>query len=308
MLNIICWKWKPKGAYRSSFGPETVNILKQMVKRHFHKPHRFICVTDDPIGIDPDVKIIPLWEEHGNIVNPHGATNPSCYRRLKLFSPDAAKLFGHRYVSLDLDCVIVKDVTPLWDRSEDIVLWGDTNPGTYYNGSMLLMTAGCRPDVWTDFNPNTSPSISKANGQFGSDQGWISYKLGPGEKKWTIDDGVVSYRIHVRNIRNKVLPPSARIVMFHGATDPWDDQASGLPWVKDNWRYDTSIKTGIEAINMEKGIALLSNGKYVKIVMLFDINGNETDNIYRAVSFVAGYGEHFWSDLFSHFRIIGRRN
>lgn len=305
MLNILTWKWKSDKPYRSKFGPETVNILKQCVKRHYKKPHRFVCITDDPKGLDPDIKVVPLWNLHGDIINPHGQENPSCYRRLRMFSPDAQKLFGKRFVSLDLDTVITGDLSPLWDRSEDIVLYGDTNPSTYYNGSMLLMTAGCRPQVWEDFNPKKSPLISKAAGQFGSDQGWISYKLGPGEKKWTADDGVISFRLHIRNLHGRRLPEKARVVMFHGECDPWSPLAQSLGWVKENWRYDAYASgDDIEAINVEKRIALLCNGKFINIIMLFDEDGEDTQDANEAVSFVAGYKGNFISELVSHFRRV----
>lgn len=305
MLSVVTWKWKPSGPYRSRFGPETVNILKQMVRRHYHRPHRFICVTDDPRGIDPDIQIIPLWKEHGDVANPHGTGNPSCYRRLKIFSGEARTLFGERFVSLDLDTVIVNDLGPLWDRREDIVLWGDTNRGTHYNGSMILMTAGARLKVWTTFDPKRSPLAAKAAGQFGSDQGWIGYVLGPHEAKWGVSDGVFSFRLHIRNRRNGELPGGARIVMFHGSVDPWSPQAMRLNWVRTNWRYDPLFKNGVEAINLETGEAFLTDGRAVRIRQLFDEDGQQTNNLNSAVSFVAfDRDNNWWSDLLSHFRRI----
>lgn len=304
MLSVVTWKWKSATPYRSQFGPETVNILKECVKRNYHKPHRFICVTDDPKGIDSDIKVIRLWNEFADLPSPFGVGNPSCYRRLRMFGPEAKRMFGNRFVSLDLDCVVTGDLSPLWDRPEDIVLWGDTNPGTFYNGSMMLMTAGCRPQVWDDFHPEKSPKLAKAAGQFGSDQAWISYKLGPDEKKWTVNDGIYSYRIHLRTRQGRFLPKEARIVMFHGGLDPWSPQALSLNWVKDNWRYNPMSKEGIEAVNMDRGIVLLSNGKYIKIIQMFDEEGDETEDINEAVAFVAGHQMRVWSDLFSHFRKI----
>ena len=233
---IICWRWRPAVGYRSKFPPESVRILRNMVKRHYDKPHRFLCVTDHPEEIDPDIETLQLWDEWGDIPSPHGGHNPSCYRRLKMFSPEAGKLFkSARWVSLDLDTVILRDVAPLWDRPEDFVMWGETDPRSYYNGSMTLMTAGARPQVWEKFNPLTSPKEAKAAGRFGSDQGWISHILGPGEATWKPRDGVLSFRIH---LKNGILPPPqhARIVMFHGGTDPDSPRGQRIPWVKGNYK------------------------------------------------------------------------
>lgn len=232
MLPIVCFKWTPRPGYRSVFGPETVNALKRMVDRWYADPHEVVCVTDDATGIDPDVRIVPLWGDYADVPSPHGGKNPSCYRRLKLYAPEMADVIGPRFVAMDLDCVVTGDLRPLWNRPEDIVLWGDTHPKTHYNGSMVLMTAGCRPRVWTTFDPKRSPRQSLDAGHFGSDQGWVSYCLGGGEPKWTKADGVYSYRNHIRHHNRRELPAGARVVMFHGAVDPWMPIAADLPWVK----------------------------------------------------------------------------
>ena len=233
---VVCWKWAPKPGYRSTFPPETVNTLRAMVSRHFPHPHRFVCVTDDPTGIDCET--LPLWEDFAHLPSPHGGNNPSCYRRLRMFHPDAAQWFGERFVSLDLDCVITGDLTPVWEREEDIVLYGDTNPRTHYNGSMLLLTAGSRPQVWTEFDPKSSPMIAKCKGFFGSDQAWLSYILGGQEAKWTRKDGVYSFRNELAHQRT--LPEDAKVVVFHGHTDPWMPFArANYPWVKQH--YDMAV-------------------------------------------------------------------
>lgn len=234
MLSVVAFKWKPPAGYRSTFGPETVNVLRRMVARHYHAPHRFLCVTDDPAGLDPEIDIVPLWSDFATVPSPHGGHNPSCYRRLKAFSAEIAAVFGERFVWLDLDTVIVADLAPLFDRPEDFVIWGETDRRSWYNGSMCLMTAGARRQVYDDFDPKTSPKRAKQAGRFGSDQGWISYRLGPGEATWGREDGVYSYRVHVAPNGNR-LPANARIVMFHGKVDPWDHRGQSVGWIREHW-------------------------------------------------------------------------
>jgi hypothetical protein len=235
-LTVVCWRWQPMEGYRSTFGPETVNVLRRMVARHYPHPHRFVCVTDDVEGLDPAIDIVPLWNDYADLPSPAGGKNPSCYRRLRAFAPDIGDVFGPRFVSLDLDCVIVGDLTPLWDRPEDFVIWGDTNPSTFYNGSMFLMTAGARARVWTEFNPARSPQLAKAAGHFGSDQGWISYCLGPHEAKWSRADGVYSYRNDLAPNGASNLPADARITLWHGSVDPWTPNGQRLGWVREHYR------------------------------------------------------------------------
>lgn len=232
-LSIVCWRWKPAPGYRSQFGPATVNTLRAMVDRHYAKPHRFLCVTDDPAGIDADVEIVPLWADFATVPSPHGGKNPSCYRRLRAFHPAIGEVFGPRFVSMDLDCVVTGDLRPLWDRPEDFVIWGDTNPKTHYNGSMMLLTAGARRQVWERFDPVKSPRDAMRAGCFGSDQGWISYCLGGGETKWNKRDGVYSFRNDLQ--RRPDLPENCRIVFFHGKTDPWTADPLRYPWVAANY-------------------------------------------------------------------------
>lgn len=235
MLTVVCWKWTPAPGYRSQFGPQTVNVLRSMVRRNYRKPHEFVCVTDDAKGIDPAIRIVPLWNDHSGVPSPHGKGNPSCYRRLKAFSPEAASIIGPRFVSLDLDCVITGDMVPVWDIKDDFCIWGDTSPNTPYNGSMFLLTAGSRRQVWEQFDPVNSPRLAIQKGYFGSDQAWIGACLGEHERKWTKADGVYSYRNDVR-IKGGYLPAAARIVFFHGQFDPWQPEIQRRhPWVRNNW-------------------------------------------------------------------------
>ena len=232
---IVTYLWSPPAGYRSQFRPESVNILARMCKRHCPWKYRFVCVTDQTEGFDTNlVKVFPLWKDHGDLPSPWGPGGPSCYRRLKMFDPAIKSILGKRFVSLDLDCVILKDMTPLLDIDESFKIWGQTTVGNHYNGSMMMMEAGARPQVWTDFDPKESPSQVRRGGFKGSDQGWISFRLGRGEQTWGTKDGVYSYRLQL--LRHKPLPDDARIVFFHGRIDPWHPEAQRLKWVKENYR------------------------------------------------------------------------
>lgn len=270
MITVVCWKWQAFPGYRSKFTAEHVNVFARMIRRHYRGPMEIVCVTDDPEGIDRvqthvDVthmatpigrreliaarpesgvdRIIPLWPDFAEIPSPHDLPgrprrNPSCYRRLKMFEADAARWLGTRVISLDLDMVVTGDLTALFERPEEIVLWGDTNPTTFYNGGMILHTPGTRTCLWEEFRADPKAAIRKAQKarQWGSDQGWIGARLGPDEARFSNRDGVYSYRMDLRPRRSDLLPPQARIVFFHGEFDPWGEEAQGLAWVRENWR------------------------------------------------------------------------
>jgi hypothetical protein len=145
-----------------------------------------------------------------------------------------AEIIGPRFVSLDLDVVVTGDLTPLFERTEDFVIWAWPFRGTLYNGTMWMMDAGARAKVWTEFDPATSPTKSRLAGFAGSDQAWMNYVLGPDEATWGEKDGVVAFR-SFRHL-NK-LPEGARLVSFHGLHNPWDERVrSAHPWVLDHYR------------------------------------------------------------------------
>jgi hypothetical protein len=235
---FVCWRWTPKDGYRSTFTPATVRVLRNMLQRHYRNPADFVCVTDTPEQIDPEIQTVRLWDDYGDLTSPHGPHNPSCYRRLRMFAPDADRIFkGTRLISLDLDTVIVRDVAPLFDRTEDFVAFQETDYRSFYNGSFLMLTVGTRTQVWDTFRKHPARTIAaaKAQGRFGSDQAIISHVLGKGEATWTPDDGMYSFRVHLKD-GTVTLPANARIVSFHGGTDPWNLRAQQIDWVKGNWR------------------------------------------------------------------------
>ena len=98
---------------------------------------------------------------------------------------------------------------------------------------MLLMDAGCRPDLWEDIPPNVG-NLTKAANCMGSDQGWISYKM-RGEKPahWMLGgDGVYARRL-LKDTARGAAPVDARLIIFAGKPDPWDELARvRWPWLK----------------------------------------------------------------------------
>lgn len=206
-----------------------------MVARNYRHPHEFVCITDDATGIDADIRIVPIRADFAHLPGPHGV---NCYRRLRMFAKDAADWLGPRFVSLDLDMVILGDLAPLWNRPEDFVAWGDIARSTPYNGSMMLHRAGTRAHIWETFDPVTSPAKTREAGLVGSDQAWIGYVLGWTEPRWGTADGIYSWPVHLRRGR-VALPADARVVMFHGSEDPWMptvQRRPGARWVRDHYR------------------------------------------------------------------------
>jgi hypothetical protein len=206
-LQIVLWKWaNPRKLHiLFDFSAEAVNRLGRQLARHLGIPHDVVCITDNPSGIDSSIRILPLWED--------GAHLGGCWRRLRAFAPDMAGIIGRRFAWIDLDSVVVGPMDAVLGRKEDLVLYrSNSAPGTPYNGSMLLMDAGARSQVWDRFDPEKSPAIVREAGLTGTDQAWISHVLGPNEAVWDAGDGVMHF------MRDCVpdLPAHSKIVFFPG--------------------------------------------------------------------------------------------
>lgn len=198
-----------------------------MVRRHLTMPHSLACVTDTPFGLDPDIEVIAPPGDFVGIETPtwHGHL-PNCFRRLALYRRDAAEVFGgERIVSMDADCVIAGSLDPLLDRPEDLVLYAGTNASRPYNGSMTMLTPGCRPQVFERFNARAA---AEAGSRFlGSDQSWVSHVLGWGEATWTAADGVAWWGSRWNE--------ELRLMFFPGNPKPWD-LVGWSGWVTEHYR------------------------------------------------------------------------
>lgn len=246
-LHFVTWKWK-QGAVPplgGGYNAEHVNVMYDMLKRNVTLPFRNICVTDDASKIHSGVETFPLWTDLNDKPNICGKHLPSCYRRLKLFDPITQREMGirkgDRIISIDLDAVILRNTDGLWKRKERFIGWarrGSVHP-TVFNGSLWMFTAGDLEEVWTEFDPSTSPQEANRAGYMGSDQSWLSYKL---IKRHDVVGGyslpnVASYSNDIHNKRSDHIK-RAQIVFFHGKIKPWHATAKH-DWIRDNW----SIKT-----------------------------------------------------------------
>jgi len=173
---FTCFKWRGPDPDRV-FLPLHVNTLYRMLAANYRKPFRFVCITDDTSGLIPEVETLPL-PDMAEIPAPNGDRYPSCYRRLWLWSEEAAQVLPGQVVCIDIDVVIAGDVTEFFDRDEDCVMWGDADHKSLkYSGGLWMIRTGTRTHVWDNFDPIESPKATKAAGLLGSDQAWLSYCL-----------------------------------------------------------------------------------------------------------------------------------
>jgi hypothetical protein len=112
-----------------------------------------------------------------------------------------------------------------------------------------LLTAGARPFIWTDFDPNSTPSW--LNRRFGgAEQAWISERLNTSfpnegwewnEAYWSESDGVYGAgRLVAGQMGAGVqseLPENARIVFTPGDRTPGQSNVQQAhPWMAEFYR------------------------------------------------------------------------
>ncbi len=219
MLTVCTWLWGAK------YGTHYVDRLKAGVARNLKIPHRFVCITN---RTDVSCETLPI--EHEYLL----AVRDGCYSRLRMFDP-AWQWVNRidRLVCLDLDLVVTGSLDALFSRLESFVILhgGHFNPCPF-NGSVMMLDCGARPEIWQRFTVKEAEAVACADGTWrGSDQTWISH-VAPDAAGWTHLDGVYAYQKPGWMTGND-LPADARIVAFPGKKDP--SQLGYLKWVRDNW-------------------------------------------------------------------------
>ncbi len=231
-LAVVTWLWRSRHT-RTRYTAEHVNIWARMVRRNLSIPARIVCITDDGDGIsEADTLPIPdaSLEDVANRAFPERAGNPHCYRRLALWRRDVADWLGaERILCMDLDGVICGSLDPIVLRSEPVIIFRGTSRTRPYNGSMLMLDAGARPEVYEDFTP---AEAERASRRFvGSDQAWMMHKLGPNCAVFDERDGAYhcDRSMHFKLRRGHDLPEDMRVLWFTGRAKPW--QWTGHPQI-----------------------------------------------------------------------------
>lgn len=231
MLTICTWKWGDRFAARH------VNVLRSMLARQLHCDHRMVCVTDDPAGLDGDIATAPIAAF---------TETPRCRRRMTQYDRAFAAIVGPRFLSLDLDVVLVDDITPLVTHQSSLVLWRVGYAGVY-SGSFVLMNTGVLHGLYEAFAADPDGFPMKAPGRVPSDQAMLNLYLKQHPTipfaRLTDADGLVTYfgegyeslAHHGVGPSHPELPKGARIVVL-GSADLAVLEEKQFPWVDEHYR------------------------------------------------------------------------
>lgn len=245
MLTVVTFLfdgWRHKAQGEEVFTAAHADNVCLQYREHLTVPHRFVCVTDDPTGIDHcevfDINRFPNWPER----SPAGWNNrASDFFRLDLFT-DFGLEIGDRILMTDLDVWLRGNIDHLITDEPFRVLMAPRG----YCTALYLVTPGARPEL-AEYDPETwndECNELKAAGKWvpGSDQSVVNARATDHEATYSEADGVYLIAPDQRTI-----PDDACVAMFYGTMKPW---------VRDDFREAWWASLGVELVSDKRRLRM----------------------------------------------------
>ena len=236
---ILCMKWGTK------YGPEYVNRLYAMVRRHLQGDFNFVCLTDNAQGIRPEVQCLPI----PSLDLPPGIPERG-WTKLTTFAADLHGLRGTA-LFLDVDVVVTGPLDEFFTHpGEFLIIHDHKRPWRVTgNSSVYRFELGAHPDVLEYFRGH----FDEIRQQFRNEQAYLSDVLHKqGKLQYWPASWCPSFKYHciptwpTNYWQPPFVPEDARIVIFHGECNPPDALAGRrnrrfrfirpARWVAEHWR------------------------------------------------------------------------
>lgn len=219
--HVLCMKWGTK------YGPEYVNRLYAMVRRHLSGDFNFVCLTDDATGIRPEVQCLPIPP-----LNLHlkPGQRDGAWKKLTTFEADLHGLRGTA-LFLDVDVVIVGSLDAFFEHPGEFLIihdyprfwrFGQRITG---NSSVYRFQLGAHADVLEYFRAH----MEEVQAHNRNEQTFLSrYLHKQGKLAYWPAGWCPSFKYHgipawpLNYWRESFVPEGARIMIFHGECNPPD--------------------------------------------------------------------------------------
>ena len=180
-VNVLCMKWGTK------YGPEYVNTLHSMVKRHLTLPFRFICLTDNSDGLNEGIEAFDI----PSLDIPNGPERG--WDKLTSFVEPFYDIQG-KVLFLDLDVIIVDNIDCFFEHDAEFPIIKDwVKKDVTGNSSVYRFTAGEHADILANFRKNHE-SIRK---QHRNEQEYLSHYVDEQDKlSYWPDSWCKSFKYH----------------------------------------------------------------------------------------------------------------
>jgi hypothetical protein len=219
-MKFVCWLWRGKGFWKETtkYNERHVSVLASMLKRH--GGHSLICVQDGSFDIP------------GSVIMPKRVRKlPDYLPKLWAWSKEFHEIIGERFVSIDLDVVIVGDLAPVVSGPEPLRIW-DQAEGEPYNTSLFAIEPGFGNEVWDRLSPEALAIARLRTKRWTGDQSWVAYVLGKGQTTFSQRDGILQY---VPALHRAEMPKGMLAGFMCGPFDP-AREAKHSGWVKKSWK------------------------------------------------------------------------
>lgn len=196
-------------------GARYVNCLRAAARRHIGVPFRFVCLTDDPAGLHPEIETLP---------KPENAYGWWC--KLALFAPNAFPK-GERVLFFDLDTLLLANLDDLAAYDGPFAGLGCARSNRIFSSGVMAWPAGSVDYIWTEWLKAGQPILG------GGDDEWIDKITRSGAIRLQPRfPGFYSYKYH----KCREEPPlGARLIYYTKGVKPHN---CGAPWVAQHWNED----------------------------------------------------------------------
>lgn len=206
-LTVACVK------HGTKYGPDYVNRLYAMVRRHLPGNWRFVCFTEDPEGLRPEVDVIDI----------SGIRIRGWWTKLVLFDP-RSQIVDQTVFYLDLDTVVVGDLSFIEGLKVGFHILEHPDAPSF-NSSVMLFDRAFAAPVYKRIKKSDLDRLP-------GDQDWIEECM-PGIDTFPHGLAQLYREFHPDLDSASLAQTDARIVTFPTVPKP---HQIGRGWVEDHWR------------------------------------------------------------------------
>jgi hypothetical protein len=186
-------------------GAEYVNALHAAVERNMTVPHKFVCFTDSPNGINCECR---------------ASEGVGWFAKLHLFR----QFTKGRVIFFDLDTLIVDNIDFLAKFHGKFAILSDFYRPKGFGSGIMLWEGGWGHHITNGFVALGSPNI------VGGDQMYIEQQAGKAKMLQDLYPGkIASYKLEALT----GIPRRAAIICFHGTPKPHE---FSFGYVAEHWR------------------------------------------------------------------------
>jgi hypothetical protein len=214
---VLCMKWG------TIYPAEYVNVLFHACQKNITGDFRFVCLTNEPEGIDSSVEIFPIPDIGLDEWHYYNGAWP----KLGVFKSDLYGLTG-RCLFIDLDTVILGNIDEFFEVQGALVAI-DSRPWRYKSGPARTMSSIFSFELGSlNFVIDLITSKRDANvATYKLEQNFL-HDVVPNITYWQ-QELIVSFKYHVRQplLIDRFFPPQrpserAKVLVFHGRPRPID--------------------------------------------------------------------------------------